>query len=326
MKADRLLAVLMLLQARGRVTAREVAQELEVSERTARRDLDALGVAGLPIVAYPGRNGGWELLGGGRTDLSGLSASEAVALFVAVGGAGGASGPAVQAALRKLTAALPEPIRARTARAARSVVVDPRPWGLGPVEASVEPPWLAALQDAVIEAEQIELVYVDRRDTPTTRVAHPLGLASKAGRWYLVADTARGRRMFRVDRVRAVRRLGVPAARPPGFAMADVWREMADAIDEHRGALWVSGQVDPDYARWLTHRFGQLVRLGAPGTDGWLAVELAAPNLHLLFERVVAFGTHLRVVGPPELSRALAEMAATLAAHLAAGADAGPDR
>src|SRR4051794_41945380 len=99
-----------MLQARGQVTAAEVAEELEVSERTARRDLDALGVAGLPVYSRQGRNGGWQLAGGGRTDLSGLTAAEARALFL-VAGPSSAATPEVKAALRKLVRALPEPLR-----------------------------------------------------------------------------------------------------------------------------------------------------------------------------------------------------------------------
>src|SRR5947207_1806983 len=110
MRADRLVAILLLLQTRGQVTAAEVALELEVSERTARRDLDALGTAGLPIYSTQGRNGGWRLAGGGRTDLSGLTASEAQALFLVAGPASAAT-PQVKAALRKLVRALPEPMR-----------------------------------------------------------------------------------------------------------------------------------------------------------------------------------------------------------------------
>src|SRR5438067_6222820 len=110
MRADRLVALLMLLQSRGHVTAGEVAQELEVSERTARRDLEALGLAGLPIYSRQGRGGGWQLAGGGRTDLSGLTAAEARALFLVAGPSSSAT-PEVKAALRKLVRALPETFR-----------------------------------------------------------------------------------------------------------------------------------------------------------------------------------------------------------------------
>src|SRR5881398_3349825 len=128
MRADRLVAILLMLQTRGQVTAAEVASELEISERTARRDLEALGMAGLPIYSKQGRNGGWQLAGGGRTDLSGLSADEARALFLVAGPASTAT-PEIKAALRKLVRALPEPFRAHAEAASSSVVVDPGGWG-----------------------------------------------------------------------------------------------------------------------------------------------------------------------------------------------------
>ena len=126
-RADRLVAILLLLQARGQVTAAEVAAELEVSERTARRDLEALGMAGVPIYSVQGRNGGWRLAGGGRTDLSGLTEPEARALFLVAGPSSSAT-PEVKAALRKLVRALPESFRSQAEAASSAVVVDPVDW------------------------------------------------------------------------------------------------------------------------------------------------------------------------------------------------------
>ena len=128
MRADRLMSVLLLLQARGRVTAAEVAAELEVSERTARRDLEALSMAGVPVYSQQGRNGGWQLIGGARTDLSGLTADEARALFLVAGPSSQAT-PQVKQALRKLVQALPEPFRPEAEAATAAVVVDPTEWG-----------------------------------------------------------------------------------------------------------------------------------------------------------------------------------------------------
>lgn len=133
MRTDRLVAVLLLLQRREHVTAAEVARELEVSERTARRDLDALAMAGVPLYSTRGRGGGWRLVGGARTDLSGLTASEARALFLVAGPASSAT-PTVKTALRKLVRALPEPFRGQAEAAASSLVVDPHRWGVSQVE------------------------------------------------------------------------------------------------------------------------------------------------------------------------------------------------
>lgn len=160
MRADRLIAILLLLQHRQQVTASEVALELEVSERTARRDLEALSNAGVPVYAVPGRGGGWRLLGGARTDLSGLTASEARALFLVAGPASTAT-PSVKAALRKLLRALPAPFREQAEAAASSVVVDPRHWGSNLPEPR-PPRFLDELHDAVIRGVQVRLDYVDR--------------------------------------------------------------------------------------------------------------------------------------------------------------------
>jgi biotin operon repressor len=145
-RADRLMAILLLLQQREQVTAAEVARELEISERTARRDLDALGMAGGPVYSIQGRGGGWRLVGGARTDLSGLTASEARALFLVAGPASSAR-PAVKAALRKLVQAMPEPFRVQAEAAASSLVLDPQRWGSSRVEPR-PPRFLDEIQDA----------------------------------------------------------------------------------------------------------------------------------------------------------------------------------
>src|SRR6478609_8991072 len=146
MRADRLVATLLLMQARGRVTAAEIASELEVSVATARRDLEALSAAGIPVYPQPGRGGGWSLVGGARTDLSGLSAMEAQALFLLAGPAA-ATAPELKSALRKLVRALPQTFRADAAAAADAIAVDPSGWG----EIDLElPPLVEVLQGAVV--------------------------------------------------------------------------------------------------------------------------------------------------------------------------------
>ena len=170
MRADRLVAILLLLQSRGQVTAAEVAEELEVSERTARRDLEALGMAGIPIYSQQGRNGGWRLAGGGRTDLSCLTASEARALFLVAGPSSTAT-PQVKAALRKLVRALPEPLRSGAEAAATAVVVDPSGWD-GVAHPRPTPPLLDAVQRAVVDGERVTLGYIARNQEQSTRVVH----------------------------------------------------------------------------------------------------------------------------------------------------------
>src|ERR1700685_1061078 len=130
MRADRLVAALLVLQARGRVTAQELGQELEVSTRTARRDLEGLAMAGIPVYSQPGRGGGWTLIGGSRTDLSGLTAAEARTLFLVAGPS--TATPELRTALRKLVRALPATFRSDAAGAAGRRARAPRPAQLGP--------------------------------------------------------------------------------------------------------------------------------------------------------------------------------------------------
>src|SRR4051812_35353918 len=191
MRADRLVAVLLLMQARGRVTAAEVAAELEVSVATARRDLEALSAAGVPVYPQAGRGGGWQLVGGARTDLTGLSASEARALFLLLGPAS-STAPDTRAALRKLLRALPGSFRADAAAAAETVVVDRAGWG----EEAWERPVVTLLTDAVVARRVVEFDYAGRGGAPGRRRAEPWGLVDKDGTWYLVAGTPSGRRTF----------------------------------------------------------------------------------------------------------------------------------
>ncbi len=212
-ETDRLVAILLLLQQREHVTASEVALELEVSERTARRDLEALSTAGVPVYSMQGRGAvagaWWAAL---APDLSGLTAGEARALFLVAGPASTAT-PGVKAALRKLVRALPEPFREQAEAAATSVVVDPRLWGSSQPEPR-PPRFLDELQEAVIRGVQVRLGYVDREGAETERTVHPLGIVAKGPTWYLVSDTEAGGRTFRIDRVSSVELTGDPVQRP----------------------------------------------------------------------------------------------------------------
>jgi predicted DNA-binding transcriptional regulator YafY len=323
-RADRLLAALMLLQARGRVTAAEVAGELEVSERTARRDLEALAVSGVPVYSTQGRGGGWELVGGARTDLTGLTVEEARALFLAAGpGSAGspATAPAVQAALRKLLAALPAPFREGARAAGSALVVDAAAWGRG---APPPPPWLAPLQKAVLDGEQVVLGYTGRNREHTSREVSPLGLVSKGTVWYLVAGTDAGVRTFRVDRVDAVEPTGRPVVRPEGFDLARAWASSVAEVEERRAGARVRGLADPALLPALRGRLGERLRVGDRNTEGQVEVEVSGPTVGFLAAELAGLGRRLELVDPPEaraLLRALAEELADLYAEAREPAD-----
>ena len=306
MRADRLVAVLLLLQQRQQVTAAQVASELEISPRTARRDLEALGVAGLPVYSLPGRNGGWRLAGGGRTDLSGLKAAEAQALF-AVAGPSASATPELKAALRKLVRALPEQFRTAAERAGEAVVIDQRAWGQAGTSRR-EPQLLDRVRDAVVRARQLQMGYTARTGEVTTRLVEPLGLAAKAGTWYLIADTAAGLRTFRVDRVDEVAETGREATRPDGFDLAQAWSLIADRVEELRTPAVAQTLVQPETLRLLAFRLGERVRIGAAAPDGRVEVEIRGHHERELAGELAGFGAAVEVLAPQELRAELARV------------------
>ncbi len=294
------MAVLLVLQARGRVTAAQLAAELEVSEKTARRDLDALARAGVPVYPQVGRNGGWQLLGGARTDLSGLTASEARALFLAAGTAS-LRATDVTSALRKLTQALPAPFRAEAEAAATAVVVDPTAWGTAAVP---EPPHLDALQRAVIQRRRIVLGYVDRMRNPTERTVDPLGLVAKGQAWYLLADTEAGRRTFRVNRVRSVELTDEPAIRPVGFDLAAAWQDVVDTVGEHRLRVRATVTVDRAHVHGLRGQFGAdmlFAELDGATDDGRVRVIVGGPTTAIVAQHLAGWGALVEVDEPDEV-------------------------
>jgi len=308
-RADRLVAVLLLLQSRGRVTAAEVAAELEVSERTARRDLDALGMAGLPVYSSQGRNGGWQLLGGGRTDLTGLTAAEARALFLVAGPS--AASPELKAALRKLVRALPESFRAQAEAAATSILIDPAGWQDGR-PARRDPDQLDAVQRAVVEGEQIEVAYVAADRSESTRVVHPLGLAAKGTSWYLVADTAKGMRTFRVDRMASVVPTGEPAVKPEDFDLAAAWERVTAEVDRRRAPLVARVLAQPWVIAWIRTTFGTRCSIGPAEDDGRIALEIRGRDARTLAAELCGFGDHVEAVEPLEVRQQLAAIGAEL--------------
>lgn len=311
MRADRLVALLLILQRKGQVTAQEVAVELEISERTARRDLEALGTAGLPVYSTPGRNGGWNLLGGSRTDLTGLTAPEARALFL-IAGPGSAATPAVKAGLRKLLRALPETMRDEAESASVALVVDPTRWGQ---KSDDRPPprWLDDLQSAVISGDQVVLGYLSPKGDASTRTIHPLGIAAKGLAWYLVADTSAGLRTFRIDRVSSVQVTGDRVVRPDGFDLASAWKLIAERVEDN--AL-VSARVlaHRDSLRSLRWVFGAKLRIGPAGSDQRVEVEVGGPDHAALVRKLMMFGASIEVVEPVAIRAELGRIGAALTA------------
>ncbi|QYC42282.1 HTH domain protein [Nonomuraea coxensis DSM 45129] len=313
MRADRLVAALLLLQGRGRLTASELATELEISVATARRDLEALSAAGIPVYPQPGRGGGWSLVGGARTDLTGLTAAEARALFLLLGPATTAA-PALTTALRKLVRALPATFRADAEAAARAVVSDPARWG----EAGREPPALVrTLQDAVVAGRKVRLTYAGKGGEPAERLVDPLGLVDKDGLWYLVAGTEAGRRTYRVDRVTAAAPTGLPAERPDGFDLAAEWERVVGEVERRRSLVTAVVLVADRHAGILRDRFGRHCEVLGHEPDGRARVRVAAPMALSIAEQLAGWGAQVEVVEPEAVRAELARIGAELVARYA---------
>jgi len=309
MRADRLVATLLLMQARGRVTARQLADELEISVATARRDLEALSAAGVPVYPQPGRGGGWQLLGEGRTDLSGFTASEARALFLLLGPRAGESAAAASA-LRKVMRALPPTFRADAEAAADAVVVEAGGWG-APASTPAE---VRALQHAVVERRAVGFTYAAWGREPADRIVRPLGLVDKAGRWYLVADTDRGLRSYRVDRMSDVEPRDDLFDPPPDFDLDAAWARLATEIQQTRARTTATVLVEPavedEFRGWV----GQTEVLGS-ADDGRTIVRVAAQTDAVLARRLAAWGGETEIVEPPAVRRLLEEHGAALTAR-----------
>ncbi|GAA5155970.1 WYL domain-containing protein [Nocardioides marinquilinus] len=311
-RADRLVATVLLLQQRGRVTAREVADELEVSVPTARRDLEALSAAGVPVYAQPGRGGGWQLVGGARTDLSGLTATEAQALFLSLGPAAGGAA-ASRTALRKLLRALPATFREDAEAAAAAVTVDSSPWGRHDRGRSAH---LEVLQAGVVARRRVRLSYADARGAVSGRVVEPWGLVDKDDVWYLVAGTDRGRRTFRVDRVVDAEPTGETFERPAGFDLDAAWRETVGAMERRRAATAAEVLLAP---RWLPVLRDVLGRhcedaTSGPEPDGRVRVRVTAPTPRDVARHLAGWGGLVEVVGPDAVRDELARIGAELVA------------
>ncbi|WP_326726024.1 YafY family transcriptional regulator [Streptomyces sp. NBC_00243] len=315
MKSDRLLSILLLLQTRGRVPARELADRLEVSVRTIYRDVEALSASGVPVYAERGRHGGIELLAGFRTDVTGLTADESRALFIlAAQGAHAALGldAALGSALRKVMAALPAPHRPAAEATSRRVLVDATRWKGGP-QPAVD---LDVLQDAVFADRRLRLRYRHSGAAePSTYTVDPYGLVSKAGVWYLIADRRGRPRLFRVDRVRSATLLPDPVRRRPGVELVDVWEVLRRRVEERPGGLDVTVRVQRSRLD-LFLRLNSASLTALPEDDGesaWVTAHLSYGFIREA-RTLLAFGEAVEVLTPPEVREELAGTAAAISA------------
>jgi predicted DNA-binding transcriptional regulator YafY len=313
MRASRLVTLLLLLQTRGRQTAAQLATELEVSERTVHRDVEALSEAGVPIYAERGPHGGVQLVEGYRTRLTGMTADEAEAVFLS-----GLPGPAaelglgtvVTAARLKVLASLPSELRVRASRLVERFYLDAAGW----FQASDPVPHLAAVAEAVWEARRLWIEY-ERGDSRVERVLEPLGLVLKGGIWYAVASVEGAIRTYRLSRVVGARPLDETFDRPAGFDLASHWAESIAAYEREIPRIDVIVRVDPDRMDVLADLVGHQVvaaaqRLQVPEADGWTKLRLRVDwGINEAPGHLLGMGADLEVIGPPEVRDRVLELA-----------------
>jgi predicted DNA-binding transcriptional regulator YafY len=305
MRATRLVSFLLLLQTRGQLTAVELAERLEVSERTVQRDARALAAAGVPIVSVRGPAGGYRLERGYRTRLTGLDAAEAEALFVGPAAELGL-GRELAAARLKLLASLPAELQERAGRAAQLFHVDTRGW----FREEDRVPHLPVIAGALWRGLRLDMRYREG-STVVSRRLDPLGLVLKAGVWYLLARRRGEERVYRVSRIVSARERAEQGARQPDFDLAAAWASHSEAFERSRPQIEVTVRVPHGQVRYL--RGARVVEDGERPT-----VIAQFDGLDHAFYGLMAYGPQAEVLAPRELRERIAAAAAETAALYAA--------
>ena len=316
MRASRLLSIMMLLQAKGRMSAESLAEELEVSVRTIYRDIDQLSAAGVPVYADLGRNGGFALLDGWRTRLTGLTAPEARALFLS-----GLPGPAselglgdeVAAAELKLLAALPADWQTEATRMSSRFHLDPKGW----FSAGPRPEFLKAVAEAVWTEKRIIIKY-DSWTQVSERLVEPLGLVLKGGIWYLVGRREHGMRTYRMSQIQALTLTDESFERPPDFDLPRHWQESTASFERevYVGVAHVRAtRVGVSRLKDISQRCKDAIEAQTLVFDeaGWAELDVPIEEERWASREMTRVGAEVEVVAPQTLRTRMIEIATRLA-------------
>lgn len=304
----------MLLQTKGQMTAQQLGDKLEVSTRTIYRDLDALSAAGVPVYAERGPNGGCLLLESYRTNLTGLNENEVRALFMfTVPGLVADLGveKESEAALRKLTAALPLPFQQNAAAVQQRLHLDPAPW-FQPAEPV---PYLRLLQEAIWTEQRVRMQYRRSDGQWVKRLIDPYGLVAKASTWYVVAG-GQFTQVFRVSRIMEAEMTNGRFTRPTHFDLPTFWQSWSEQIEQRREKISVTLAASPAGVVLLSHLLGDAIHplLAAAASDdrGWLHLTLSFASLEEAAQQLMGLGTAVDILTPPTLRHHIHHLATQL--------------
>lgn len=311
MRGDRLISILLLLQSHGQMTAKELSEKLEVSERTIYRDMEALSGTGIPVLALRGKNGGWSLLEGYRTNLTGLKESEIRALFVS---------PSTQLledlglartseeVRNKLIASLPSIYRENAKDVWNRIHVDTSTWRQRTEKIGT----FEVLKNAIWEENKLKIKYQRADGTTNERIVNPLGLVAKGSRWYFIASKDQDEiRTYRASRITYAEPISEIFERPKEFDLVEYWKSSTKAFLENLPKYEVWVEVAPVILPRLqfTDRFVQIVEVEKNNQEGWIPVKLSFDTEDEAKGYILGFADQIKIMKPKELHEKILTMA-----------------
>ncbi|KZN98434.1 helix-turn-helix transcriptional regulator [Pseudobacillus badius] len=310
MRADRLISILLLLQHKGKLTTRELAKELEVTERTIHRDMDALSAAGIPVVAERGKAGGWRLLKQYRTNLTGLKANEIESLLIS---------PSFQLltdlgltkdwheARQKILASIPSSFQKNADDLWNRIHIDTSAWK----QSTEKMESFKVLQQALREDRKLQLNYERADGKCVERVVNPLGLVAKGSTWYLIAGSNEQIRNYRVSRVKSALLMSETFIRPEEFNLAQYWDSSTQEFIQNLPKYEVDVEVSPSILPRIkfTGRFVQILKIESPTESGWTPIKLRFDTEQEAKEYILGFSNQIKIVRPDTLKQDIYDMA-----------------
>ncbi|URT72731.1 helix-turn-helix transcriptional regulator [Cytobacillus firmus] len=310
MRADRLIAIVLLLQNNERMTSRELAKELEVTERTIHRDMEALSAAGIPVLAERGKFGGWKLLENYRTNLTGLKAAEITTLLLS---------PSFEhladlgisndwkEARQKLLAAIPAPLKEGVKDISNRIHIDTSTWRETPRELKS----FGIVQQAVWEEKKLQIKYEKADKQTSERIVEPLGLVAKGNTWYLIAASDAKIKTYRVSRIVDAELINENFSRPNHFDLADYWQESKQTFISSLPKFEVDVEISPAIIRRInfTGRFVQVLHTNKPSDNGWIPASLCFDTEQEAGEYILGFGNQIKIIHPVSLKERVKDLA-----------------